>query len=523
MMGENSEIMADETAWCSGVPVDAEQRRHLRLLTEDYVRAQGLIPPVSLDALKQSAGAILSGAGLNAAYLPFTIVLLNNALWRDRLVTIPFDKRLLLLPQCLKHSSQCPAAIDTLGLICKHCGRCVIDRLVHRAEELGYAVLVAEGSPVVMAMIESGQVQATVGVSCLSVLERVFPYMEAAAVPGVAIPLLKDGCRDTCFDEDWLVEVLEVYEAGPQKSADLTRLKHAVQDWFEPEALSVFFADRDGQAAALSLEWMLLEGKRYRPMLAAGVYAALTATAVEAIGRTVRQAAIAVECFHKASLIHDDIEDGDSHRYEQETLHTLYGVPVALNTGDYLVGLGYELLAHLDCPDAQKANILQVASQGHRQLCRGQGAELESMAAGQLLAEAAMIEIFAQKTSPAFAVALKIGAILADADAALLEALDAYSRTLGIAYQIRDDLHDYQSGRMDKAFSIIASMANGGDEDEAVRRAQRLLEGYRKQAIESLEAVQQSDCKAFLRKVITKLFDGDEAMGCCDEYTSKPD
>ncbi len=521
-MGDKSEIMADDTAWCSGVPADAGQRQHLRLLAEDFVREQGLVPPVPLEMLKHSARTILTGAELNPEYLPFTIVLLNNALWRDRLVKVPFDKRLLLLPQCLKHSSQCPAAIDSLGLICKHCGRCVIDRLVLRAEQLGYAVLVAEGSPVVMAMIESGQVQATVGVSCLSVLERVFPYMEAAAVPGIAIPLLKDGCKDTVFDDDWLLEVLEAYEDLPQKSADLSRLKHTVQDWFEPQALGVYFTD-DGQAATLALEWMLLEGKRYRPMLAAGVYAALTATAVEAIGRTVQQAAIAVECFHKASLIHDDIEDGDSQRYEQETLHTRYGVPVALNTGDYLVGLGYELLSHLDCLDAQKAKILQAASEGHRQLCRGQGAELESMAAGQLLGEAAMIEIFAQKTSPAFAVALKVGAILADADAAMLEALDAYSRTLGIAYQIRDDLHDYQSGRMDKAFSIIASMARGGDEDQAVRRARRLLEAYRKQAIESLEAVKQSDCKAFLRKVITKLFDGDEPMGCCDDDTSKPD
>lgn len=522
-MADDSTIISDDKAWCSGVPTDAGQRQRLRVLAEDYVRDQQLIPPVSLDTLKQSAAAILTRAELDAEYLPFMIVLLNNALWHERLVTVPFDKRLLLLPQCLRHSTACPAAIDSLGLICRHCGRCVIDKVVQRAEALGYAVLVAEGSPVVMAMIESGQVQATVGVSCLSVLERVFPYMEAGAVPGIAIPLLKDGCKDTFFDDDWLMEVLAVYDDGAQKSADLTRLKRAVQDWFEPAVLRGYFADWDGQAASLALEWMSLEGKRYRPMLAAGVYAALTGTAVESIGPTVRQAAVAVECFHKASLIHDDIEDGDRERYEQETLHLRYGIPVALNTGDYLVGLGYELLSHLDCSDAQKAAILQAASEGHRQLCRGQGAELESMAAERLLPVKTMIEIFAQKTSPAFAVALKVGAILADADAALLGALDTYSRTLGIAYQIRDDLHDHRAGETDKAFSIIASMVKGGQEDQAVQRAQQLLEEYRRQAIGSLEAIKQSDCKAFLRKVITKLFDGDEQMGCCDDDTSKPD
>ena len=265
------------------------------------------------------------------------------------------------------------------------------------------------------------------------------------------------------------------------------------------------------------------QGKRYRPLLAAGVYATLTSETVETIPQTVRQAAIAVECFHKASLIHDDIEDGDEKRYDRKTLHVQYGVPVALNVGDYLIGLGYELLANLDCSDAQKAKILRVASEGHRRLCRGQGAELESMAAEKILREEKCSIFLHKKTSPAFAVALKIGAILADADTALLKALGTYSETLGIAYQIRDDLHDRQKGGLQKSFSIIASMAVNGGEDAAVRRARKLLEDFRRQAVESLEAVKQSDCKAFLRKVITKIFDGDEKMGCCDDDTSESD
>ena len=236
-MDNDSKLISKEEAWCSGVPASKEDRNRLRELAEAYIPEQKLIRPVSLELLKQSADAILKQAGLNGDYLPFTIVLLNNALWHSRLLKVPFEKRLLLLPQCLRDSADCPAEIDTLGLICKHCGRCVIDRMTRWAEDLGYAILVAEGSPVVMAMIESGQVQATVGVSCLSVLERVFPYMEAAAIPGVAIPLLKDGCKDTFFDEDWLMEVLEVYEDDPQSPVDLIRLKRSVQDWFEPEVL----------------------------------------------------------------------------------------------------------------------------------------------------------------------------------------------------------------------------------------------------------------------------------------------
>src|SRR3989442_3711016 len=52
-------------------------------------------------------------------------------------------------------------------------------------------------------LIQTGKIDAIVGVSCLSVLEKAFPFMEAAAIPGVAIPLLQDDCKDTTVDLDW--------------------------------------------------------------------------------------------------------------------------------------------------------------------------------------------------------------------------------------------------------------------------------------------------------------------------------
>ena len=55
-----------------------------------------------------------------------------------------------------------------------------------------------------------------------------------------------------------------------------------------------------------------------------------------------------MECFHKASLIHDDIEDDDAQRYGEPTLHVEHGVPVALNVGDLLIGEGYRLLAECE-------------------------------------------------------------------------------------------------------------------------------------------------------------------------------
>jgi len=94
-----------------------------------------------------------------------------------------------------------------------------------RAGELGYAVLVAEGSAIVMSLIQTGKIEAIVGVSCLSVLERAFPYMEAAAIPGVAVPLLQDDCIDTTVEPRLGVGLHPPYQrrsdppAGPRRAA----------------------------------------------------------------------------------------------------------------------------------------------------------------------------------------------------------------------------------------------------------------------------------------------------------------
>ena len=59
----------------------------------------------------------------------------------------------------------------------------------------------------------------------------------------------------------------------------------------------------------------------------------------------VRRTAMSIESFHKASLVHDDIQDGDEFRYGQPTLHNQHGVPTAINVGDYLIGMGYRLIS----------------------------------------------------------------------------------------------------------------------------------------------------------------------------------
>src|SRR5262249_30600132 len=144
------------------------------------------------------------------------------------------------------------------------------------AERLGYAVLVAEGSALVMALIQTGKIDAIVGVSCLSVLERAFPYMEAAAIPGVAIPLLQDDCKDTAVDIDWVWDYIHPTSDDRTRRLDLDALRREVEGWFTPQSLDrIFGAPPAGPAETVAREWLARAGKRWRPFLTVCAWRAL--------------------------------------------------------------------------------------------------------------------------------------------------------------------------------------------------------------------------------------------------------
>src|SRR5436189_100182 len=140
-----------------------------------------------------------------------------------------------------------------------------IQDLQAEAEKLGYATLVAEGSAIVMSLIQTGKVEAIVGVSCLSVLERAFPYMEAAAIPGVAIPLLQDDCIDTTVDLDWVWEYIHLTSDDRTRRLDLGALRDEVDFWFMPASLDLIMGSAEGETERIGREWLGRAGKRWRP------------------------------------------------------------------------------------------------------------------------------------------------------------------------------------------------------------------------------------------------------------------
>lgn len=533
------ELNSGDSSLNQCVPADKTVRDFVRDAARNYSLEHKLVPPLSIEELRQHTSSILSETEIDPCFESLTMVLLSNAIWESVIASVPYERRVLLIPQCLRSLKHCRAEIDEFGLVCDECGSCMIGDLQALAEELGYVVLVAEGTTLVTKLLEGGKVDAVVGVSCLSVLERTFPYMSSEAIPGIAIPLLRDGCKDTSVDEDWIRKAIELKSDKKWTGhVDITSLRAEVAGWFEREMLFNLsgrneMGDDSASTEKIAFAWLSKSGKRWRPFLASAVFQAI-ADIDGAMPQRIKKLAMAVECFHKASLIHDDIEDDDSIRYGEATLHEEYGIPIALNVGDYLLGEGYRLISVCGSEPERVVRMLKSASAGHKTLCMGQGEELFWGRSSFPPSSETVIEIFRCKTSPAFAVALSLGAICAGADSAICNTLDQFSESLGIAYQIKDDIEDYNKpdlsfDRVRPSLLLALALENATpDQRELIatewqyreksqttmkviaeidvqERAKQLLEYYKRQAIRSLSNLTNAPLKTLLRRVIGRV------------------
>lgn len=175
----------------------------------------------------------------------------------------------------------------------------------------------------------------------------------------------------------------------------------------------------------IGLEFMRRGGKRLRPRLCEAVYRSLAPNGRADLGSLTE----ALECFHKASLIHDDIQDSDRERYEHPTVWVEYGVPLAIAAGDWLLAHGIELVDGADFPNV--AEMSRLRSKAIRALCEGQGDELSG--------HGDYVSICERKTGSLFALAAGLGALAAGADP---EPYWNWGIVFGVLFQIRDDIRD---------------------------------------------------------------------------------
>ncbi len=466
------------TAHLKLVPETREVRDRVRAAAVEFGKTLDRSKPLTRPGLQQMGEDLLKNLGLGEQYLGFTMVLLSNEFWREQVQAIDFKRRLLLLPHCLKHAEGCPADYDEFGLDCRKCGACSIADYKTKAEDLGYKVLVSEGTPIVLKIIVSGHIDAIVGVACLNVLERALDKVLLAGVPCVAVPLLSSNCRNTSVDEDWVAELIDLRTDPPKaKTKTYLHLMRAAHQLCEEPELSRLAprsrnkASANGQSngkhvpdplqvhESIAYDWLTQGGKRSRPFVTLAAFDALkggrgtlgpdTIDLPDAVRRT----ALAIETFHKASLVHDDIEDDDTFRYGRETLHRQYGVSTAINVGDYLIGLGYRLVSRerKELGGECTADIVDRLADAHLKLSEGQGAELLWRDAQEKsLSALDALKIYALKTAPAFEAALYAGLRLAGPTENYEKVVTEFSRHLGISFQILNDLKDWDGDNDNK-------------------------------------------------------------------------
>jgi geranylgeranyl pyrophosphate synthase len=180
---------------------------------------------------------------------------------------------------------------------------------------------------------------------------------------------------------------------------------------------------------------------------------------VNGFGDAIRRAALSIETFHKASLVHDDIEDDDAFRYGEKTLHRRHGIPTAINVGDYMIGMGYRLVSREAAQLGADvvSDILDNLADAHTKLSEGQGAELLWRdATDKRLKPIDALKIYALKTAPAFEAALYSGIRLAGSAEPYVQPIKQFARNLGVAFQILNDLQDWEGDENNK-------LAAGGD------------------------------------------------------------
>lgn len=462
------------------VPETREMREQLKAKCGEVASRLDKSRPMTKDEMESVARRLLEEEDLPESYVGWAMVMLSSAFYEDQVAATDPSRRLFLLPHCLKHAEGCPADYDEFGMNCKTCGACSIADFRTIAEDMGYKVLVAEGSPVVLKIIVSGYVDAIVGVACLNVLEKAIDKILLAGIPCMAVPLLSSDCRNTSVDEDWVRDMVLTKADKPiEATRSYVHLLRAANDLFQGETFERLAPRARASKSAstkellegidpiaatetLGLDFVARGGKYSRPFMTLATYDALSggsatsekgAEAVAEYSDSILRAAMSIEMFHKASLIHDDIEDDDGYRYGQPTMHRKYGLPTAINVGDYLIGLGYRMVSRdvatlgADCA----ADILDCLAGAHTRLAEGQGSELLWRdAKDKRLKPIDALKIYALKTSPAFEAALYTGARLAGDAAALEEPIRIFARNIGVAFQILNDLGDWEGDEHNK-------------------------------------------------------------------------
>ena len=215
-------------------------------------------------------------------------------------------------------------------------------------------------------------------------------------------------------------------------------------------------------------------GKRLRPSLLLLMSAALGYK-----GEQRFNLAAVVEFIHTATLLHDDVVDESTLRRGRATANENFGNPASVLVGDFLYSRAFQMML-----DANDMRVMAILADATNVIAEGEVLQLMNMHDASL-EEAGYLRVIRSKTAKLFEASARLGAVLAGVDRALEEACAGYGQALGTAFQVIDDVLDYDgdAGEMGKNLGddlregkatlplIVAMQRGSGQERDVIRGA----------------------------------------------------
>jgi octaprenyl-diphosphate synthase len=234
-------------------------------------------------------------------------------------------------------------------------------------------------------------------------------------------------------------------------------------------------------------------GKRIRPMLVL-----LFANALGFAGRARYELAATVEFIHTATLLHDDVVDESSLRRGKATANALFGNAASVLVGDFLYSRAFQMMVSIN-----QMRVLEVLAEATNVIAEGEVLQLMNMHDADLTVEK-YLKVIRFKTAKLFEASARLGAILAGASPDIEESCASYGRALGTAFQLVDDLLDYEGSTSElgknvgddlregkPTFPLLLAMARSNENEKNLIR-QAITQGETTRLPEILEIIRQT-------------------------------
>jgi len=191
-------------------------------------------------------------------------------------------------------------------------------------------------------------------------------------------------------------------------------------------------------------------GKRIRPMLVL-----LFSSALGFQGRERFELAATVEFIHTATLLHDDVVDESALRRGRQTANALFGNAASVLVGDFVYSRAFQMMVSVN-----RLRVLEVLADATNVIAEGEVLQLMNMHDPDLAVED-YLRVIRFKTAKLFEASARRGAVLAEAEPGVEESCAAYGRSLGTAFQLVDDLLDYEGATVELGKNVGDDLREG--------------------------------------------------------------